>query len=108
MNPFHSPENKPAPPAGRAPCFFSASIEPFSAMVLEMNGAPLGLGTVTHRLTLDGRLTGYRVELANGARLTVAPCQIFHADNIAAPRVAAWGAFLAQRAAASSSPPDAA
>lgn len=59
-------------------------------MVLEMNGAPLGLGIVTHRLTLDGRLTGYRVELANGARLTVAPCQIFHAANVCAPSAGIW------------------
>jgi hypothetical protein len=72
------------------PCFFSASIEPFSAMVLEMNGAPLGLGTVTHRLTLNGRLTGYRVELENGTRLTVAPCQIFHAVNVCAPSAGTW------------------
>ena len=87
--------------AVRVPCFFSESIEPFSAMVLHSNGTPLSLGTVTHRHTLSGRVTGYRVELESGARLTVAPCQIFHAENIATPRIAAWAAPAARHHAAS-------
>ena len=90
MHTHTSPGFPPETHAVRFPCYFSESITPFRAMVVGQRGLPIGLGTVTHRTSLRGNVTGYRVELDCGQSLTVTPHQLFEPENIIAPNHACW------------------
>jgi hypothetical protein len=82
----------------RPPAIFSESIERTRAMILAEDGTPLGIGIITHRNTLYGKLTGYRVELVTGRILTVLPAQLFDPQNVAHELPASWANHAARHA----------
>lgn len=65
-----------------------ASLEPLAplrVMIVDFAGKPVGLGQLTGRHSLRGKLTTYQVRLDDGTRMDVSPRQLRDAANVVMP-----------------------
>lgn len=82
----------PVTPLHGSPFIASHACEPEPCLLITNQGVPVSGATLIASLTQRGHLTGYVVVLPDGARETVAPCNVHSAANVAVVPLERWTA----------------